>query len=347
MSTKPPARAAFTLIELLVVLCVITILIGLLAPAVQAARKAARRSQCANNMKQAALALLEFHNAKGYFPPTGQTLPATSKQGAPLEGMGWVTAALPYFDSQPIANKYDPTQTWSSSAVGSSAYVLPNVDITANRLNFLECPMAPYAPTHLDGDPRAATWTASAAPTDYGTITQVEARLAAYQDATGAAIVDGAGPGIMPLGQPRPTIDQVKDGLTNTILLAECGGRPQLYRRNLAPVGEAPTTMVNGGGWCRPASDFGLDGASLDGESLPGPCAINCTNGENIGGQSYPYPFYGVNGSGEIYSFHRGGANIAFADGSVNFVREDIDIRVIARMVTRAGDEIVARSDLD
>ena len=349
-------RHAFTVVELLVVITIVSLLIAILLPAVQAARESGRRSQCANNLKQAALGLIGFQNAKGYFPGTGSAATgyqpgaaSTTSSGStitpPQEGVSWMTLVLPLLDNQPIYDKYDQTQSWSSTQVASSALILSNSQVVANRLGVAECPSAPYATTHLDGDPALCAWTAIAAPTDYGATTQVEARLAAYTDSSGATIIDGAGPGIMALGNPKNTIDQVKDGMSNTILLAECAGRPQLYRQRTA-IGAPNAALVNGGGWCRPASDFSLDGASVDGATLPGPCGVNCTNGEDIGSQPYPYPTYGANGSGEIYSFHQVGANVAFGDGAVAYVNSNIDIRVLAADYPRRR-EIASRTDLE
>jgi prepilin-type processing-associated H-X9-DG protein len=108
-----------------------------------------------------------------------------------------------------------------------------------------------------------------------------------------------------------------------------------------------PSDRVNGGGWCRSASDFGLDGSSNDGTTFPGTCAINCTNGEDIGSSPYPYPApYGVNGTGETYSFHPGGANVLLGDGSVRFASQGIDIRVYAHLVTRDKGDLATSDQL-
>jgi prepilin-type processing-associated H-X9-DG protein len=143
----------------------------------------------------------------------------------------------------------------------------------------------------------------------------------------------------------KPKFAEIRDGLSNTILIAESAGRPAVWRRGLK-IDDVTKVRVNGGGWCRPASDYALDGSSADGTTFPGPCAINCTNGEDIGSEKFPYPApYGSNGTGETYAFHSGGANVLFADGSVHFLQEKIDIRVFARMVTRDKAELISAAD--
>ena len=104
--------------------------------------------------------------------------------------------------------------------------------------------------------------------------------------------------------------------------------------------GRSIKRRVNAGGWSRPASDFSLDGSSYDGATLPGPCPLNCTNGEQIG-SSFPHAYYGSEGTGEAYAFHPAGINVAMGDGSVRFVGESISIREFARLVTRASGEVV------
>ena len=110
----------------------------------------------------------------------------------------------------------------------------------------------------------------------------------------------------------------ITDGASQTILVTELAGRPKLWRAG-RPV---PGTYAIVAAWVAGTLTFG-QGSSYDGTTKPGPCAINCTNDR------------------EVYSFHPGGANAVFADGSVHFLKADMDIRIFARLVTRAGGEVV------
>ena len=140
------------------------------------------------------------------------------------------------------------------------------------------------------------------------------------------------------------TFGDVTDGLSNTIAVFESGGRPFAYRRG-AQVGTNPSThRVNGGGWCRPASDILFAGSNTTGAKVPG-VSFGRTNGYDVGGESYggsgyPAP-YGTEGTSQPYAFHRGGVNVVFGDGSVKFLDEAIHIGVVAALVTRnsAGGE--------
>jgi prepilin-type processing-associated H-X9-DG protein len=88
-----------------------------------------------------------------------------------------------------------------------------------------------------------------------------------------------------------------------------------------------PGAFSFGGPWASNANPVLIGGASPDGATVPGACAINCTNDR------------------QPYSFHPGGANFLFADGSVHFLKATIDIRVLAALATRAGGEVLSGSD--
>ena len=313
-------RAGFTLVELLVVIAIIGVLIALLLPAVQAARESARRGQCTNNLKQLGLGIHNFHDSKLYLPssirPAGLT---------PLPRIAGITALLPYLEAQTIHDKYDFSKNWNEGT---------NAALVATPIQTLLCPSSAN-PLRLDGLPEDSPWTPNInATTDYSPTIGVDTRL------VDLAVVDFAGKGMMPKNE-KPRLADVTDGLSNTIAYAESAGRPFLYRRG-QKVGDLPGNRVNGGGWARPASDFSIDGSSADGSVIPGTglCAVNCTNGDDFGATAFPHPYYGSEGSGEVYAFHPGGANVLLGDGSVRLIATGIQMRVFARLVTRDKGEV-------
>jgi prepilin-type N-terminal cleavage/methylation domain-containing protein/prepilin-type processing-associated H-X9-DG protein len=317
MRLRRTSARGFTLIELLVVIAIIATLIALLLPAVQAAREAARRTSCTNNLRQLGLAAHNFHDTYGKLPssvrPSGlTTLPRISGH----------IQLLPFIEQKNAFDKYDQTRNWDAPE---------NALVTKQVIRTFLCPSTPE-PKRLDGLPEANPWVPNiAAVTDYAPTIGVDQRLAS------ADLVDSAGVGILPKNVDS-RLAQVTDGLSNTILYGESAGRPYLFRRNQR-VGNLPGNRVNGGGWVRPGSDFSVDGSSYDGASLPGPCAVNCTNGDDFGTSGFPHPYYGSEGSGEAYAFHPGGANFTLGDGSVRMLSQAITIRDFARLVTREGGE--------
>jgi len=316
--SRQKRRSGFTLVELLVVIAIIGVLVSLLMPAVQAARGAARRSECQNNIRQLALAGHNFHDTYRKLPssvrPSGLT---------PLPRIAGLTFLLPFIEQQNVYSQYDQARNWSDGV---------NLPVTSKQMPTFLCPSTPE-PKRLDGLPEANPWNANlVAVTDYSPTIGVDQRLKS------ANLVDESGAGILTKnGEPR--LADVLDGLSNTILYAESAGRPFVYRVG-KKFGALPANRVNAGGWSRPASDFSVDGSSFDGVTFPGPCALNCTNGEEFGLTSFPHPYYGTEGTAEAYAFHPGGANFAFGDGSVRFLSQTISIREFARLVTRAGNEV-------
>jgi prepilin-type N-terminal cleavage/methylation domain-containing protein/prepilin-type processing-associated H-X9-DG protein len=330
-------KTAFTLVELLVVIAIIGILVALLLPAIQAARAAAWRSSCQNNIRQLGLAVHNFTDSKKSLPssirPPGLT---------PLPRIAGFTLLLPYFEEGTKADLYDQKLNWFDNTVNSKG--AKNKDIVNTRISILQCPSAPD-PERLDGVPEISPWEpVVGAPSDYAPTIFVDRRL------KDAGLVDVAATGtVMP--PPKSSsglgllaynvvtrLADITDGLSKTIMYAESAGRPQIYRGG-RPVENFPTARVNGGGWCRPASDMSIDGSSGDGVTDVGPCAINCTNGHDIGG-TFPHPYYNSVGTSEPYSFHPGGANFCMGDGAVKWISDSVDIREFARFVTRNGAEL-------
>ena len=103
-------------------------------------------------------------------------------------------------------------------------------------------------------------------------------------------------------------------------------------------MGQMVPNSTSAGSWGNVGNQIVLIGFNPTTKTQPGPCGINCTNGQDY--QTYPDPYYGTDGSGAIYAFHTGGANALFGDGSVHFLRQTISIQTLAALITRGGGEV-------
>ena len=294
-SSPNSKRRGFTLIELLVVIAIIAVLIGLLLPAVQKVRGAANRMRCSNNLKQLGLALHNYHEACGTFPP-GQVRAPYDRWNV---NHGWAVFILPHVEQQPLYDAYH----WDRALAAPA-----NQGVVARPLTIFCCPSAPEQGRYDTAHGLFPSYGGKGACGDYAPTWYVD-----------PALTTGDSQGVLAPNCMTKLTD-ITDGTSNTILLTEDAGRPRQWRAGRP--GDDQT--IEGGPWAGFWTGITLQGSTFDGTSRPGPCAVNCSNDH------------------EVYSFHPGGANAVFADGSVRFLPEGMNNRVLAALITRAGGEVVS-----
>ncbi len=353
----------FTLVELLVVIAIIGILIALLLPAVQAAREAARRSQCLNNLKQIGLALLNYENINQIFPPCvqygqGQGDPPQAAPPPPRHST-WLAAILPQMEQGPLWQQTNFNVSMWSAVVVNGATVGPPQPIVGTPVATLRCPsdtlpssQVPHgiAISNYAGD-CGFDWWPGESPWNNGT----RVMPGNWVDWQGFSDKMDPNAQIWLVGvfsECRSTrLADITDGLSNTIMVAEKdstgfenGG---LYTGGIgarAPASDATACAAflgSGGtlwgGWGDPASGHVL---APDGSTQGGPF-------QNF---SMPYiysPFFLGCFSPDAAlwgaaSFHPGGVNVVRCDASSRFVSETIDMGTWQKLNLIADGQTIA-----
>ncbi len=343
---RPPSSPGFTLIELLVVIGVIAVLVGLLLPAVQAAREAARRASCVNNLKQMVAATHSFATAQGGFPAGFYvTRPGLRNFNGitPLNGViSFQCFLLPYLDQENLYNSIN----FSLSAFSDTWLLEFQATVSAQSVGTYLCP----------SDPRSRIRPDSLAPNSYrGCIGLGQARelttntILPIYDGAITFVDNGVGP------YPVLPLAAIRDGLSSTLLYSE------------KPIGSGPAGTYSpfrdwvtypGNPWT--ANQWMEACSSLRIANLP-------RNYIHLdAGQSWMIPYTATaffyasappntripdcgNSGGTIMglfaarSLHPGGVNAALADGSVRWFSSGTATQVWRSLGTRAGGEILSQ----
>jgi prepilin-type N-terminal cleavage/methylation domain-containing protein/prepilin-type processing-associated H-X9-DG protein len=298
-------RKAFTLVELLVVIAIIGILVALLLPAIQAARGAARRMSCGNNLKQLALATHNYHDTRGKFPAGGLNWPTPLGQPAPpkYRNVSLFVLILPQVEQGPLSESWDFMDPWQNILAGRAATVL----------EVLLCP-ADYLPTKIIVDSSGRQF----GMTSYGG----NAGVQSYQ--ASSATRDG----IFYMNSNHRMAD-ILDGTSQTLLFGERYHRDVEYDLNAGTF----TKMSGWGYWCPSAGAPGMGDVTL-GTMVP----INYLHPPAVAvNTAYEERRITAMGSG-----HSGGCNVALADGSTRFVSDSVDAALWRALSTRAGGESIS-----
>ena len=289
MNRPDPRRRAFTLIELLVVIAIIAVLIALLLPAVQAAREAARRTQCTNNLKQISLAAMNYESTNGSLPTGNYSVTTTSNT---RDGLSCLVRLIPYSEGQ---NTYNMGNFYYKSTS------VINVTVASTGVSFLWCPSDPLVATPVplatptDGTPPAGM---NQYFTSYGGNQGMWSLAVRLTDTNFAARFSNMNGTIFGCSNVR--LADITDGTSNTVLFGE------------HPHGRIPTASAQANyHWWN--SGYYTDTMIESYYPINGPT------------KGVPY----TSGTAEdwvmtVGSYHPGGANVSFCDGSVKFLKDTI-----------------------
>ena len=345
----------FTLVELMVVIAIIGTLVGLLLPAVQSSREAARRMSCTNKLKQIAMAFHSYEAARKILPALKRSSNCTASPygEAGMANRSWVPDVLPYVEEESLLRDYNLSQDWWVNADGAAPSggtsgtldtpVTGNRVLVRSQLTLLQCPSSPVPDRIQD---KIANPRKTGACTDYFLVAGTGTNFNAAASLPAGTVAAGPGPTEEWTGcgasakRPRSRMARISDGTSKTILLAECAGREDVWRERVRypanaddVAGNAGCARARGGAWATNDNPYAL------GDSL----TSGCTKASSPTSGTIPTTLMKVNGSNEwgwlIYGFHTGGANISMADGGVQFVAEDAAVQILGQLATRAGGE--------
>ncbi len=324
----------FTLVELLVVIAIIGVLVALLLPAVQAAREAARRGQCSNNLRQIGLAAQNFYSVKNGFPSGWDSRPNPAASGSPWTFARWGRSRdlSPYLEQTNAVNLLDMTVPLYSATLAVSTQ---NVNGVAMVVPDFLCPsdhgqvvLAGFGPTNYAACMGSSVNGGSPVTTDgifainsqtnLKTVTDGSSKTALFSESRLAPAQGGSG-----VNDPQTQyVFYLGSPLTDTM----CASTTNWSQNAQYPKGFG---WVSGEFRCTSYNHYyGPNSNTRDcmGEQLAGP-----------GGPSAALVDFGWRAA---RSLHPGGVNLALADGSLQFITDTVDLFVWRALATRAGGEL-------
>ncbi|UUO05453.1 DUF1559 domain-containing protein [Blastopirellula sp. J2-11] len=317
-------RPGFTLVELLVVIAIIGVLIALLLPAVQAAREAARRSQCSNNLKQMGLALHNFHDTYGRFPPGASDNSAPFGNGYKSPGgHSWMAYSMPFLE---LGNAFD------SSDFPNRSFYDSNIETAIGNTNFpvFGCPSSALEQEFSSQTPKTmvADYIGIAGHVDgYGGVTAVN-------DTSDTAFGVSATNGVL-AKQSKNTFASITDGSSNTIVVSEIGDWVYVSGGTRKDVRSGTTHGFAAGYQRNTGSRRVHNCVTLRHIINPGP-AIEYTTDSSDGVSELGY-------NSPLRSAHPGGVMVLVGDASVRFLTESVDTGSMARLANRQDGLVVSQ----
>ena len=321
-SPSHSSSRGFTLVELLVVIAIIGILVALLLPAVQAAREAARRMQCTNNMKQIGIAMHNYHDSNKRFP-AGYLFLGGKRGNTPA--YGWAVSILPYMEMSALYDELDPGKIPLSSRYTSGASAADKA-LLQTRIDAYRCP------SDVLGDLNDVQ---SFGPNHFQIATSNYIGCCGYGDKPWVEDVNPdpdvpAKTGGMFAANSWIGMHGVTDGTTNTMMISERDG---------GPTGPHPTT----GAYTTFKGAFWAGAGRNDTFDPNGPLATLFRAGFNVN-RDYNMEGAPQNMGKGFSSLHPGGTNIGMVDGSVHFLSETVDGNNVVRPMSLRNDGEVFQS---
>ena len=307
-------KSAFTLVELLVVIAIIGILIGMLLPAVQQVREAARRATCLNNIRQQGLAFHMYHDTVNEFP--------IGAKNTANWGVGWHIQLLPHLEQRAL---YDNTDQRFNSFSAGYGTTYNNITVPA-----FVCPSSPFEAlleggfsSNAETSQRAHYYGFAGAvddTADGGTFAEIRNRPSENR-----GIISGGG---LVLVNQAVSIADATDGTSNTAIVGECADfltdANQLQIRANQGLGLCVSTNGRGVVDGTNVSNFNQSVQTLTSIRYPVNHGDGSLEGVGIG-----------NFNNGLLSAHTGGANVCYADGSAHYVSGSIDLLTLKQLVTR------------